>query len=47
MNKERLMKVLLGPGVSEKSHPRGGSVRSVRVQGATDATKPEIGRPSN
>ncbi len=44
MNQERLMKVLLGPVVSEKSTIAADSDRQFVFQVATDATKQEIGR---
>ncbi|MEN8176617.1 MAG: 50S ribosomal protein L23 [Pseudomonadota bacterium] len=43
MNKERLMKVLLAPVVSEKS-ANAGETGQVVFKVATDATKPEIKR---
>lgn len=42
MNKERLMKVLLAPLVSEKSAMAADSGRQFTFKVATDATKPEI-----
>ena len=42
MNKERLLKVLLGPVVSEKSARVGEEARQVAFKVATDATKPEV-----
>jgi large subunit ribosomal protein L23 len=42
MNKERLMKVLVGPLVSEKSALAADSSRQFTFKVATDATKPEI-----
>ena len=42
MNKERLMKVLLGPLVSEKSAMAADNGRQFTFKVATDATKPEI-----
>ena len=42
MNKERLMKVLLGPVVSEKSAMAADGSRQFTFRVATDATKPEI-----
>ena len=42
MNKERLMNVLLGPLVSEKSAMAADSGRQFTFKVATDATKPEI-----
>ena len=42
MNKERLMKVLLSPVVSEKSASAADSANQFAFKVATDATKPEI-----
>jgi len=42
MNKERLLKVLLGPVVSEKSVSAAESGNQFAFKVATDATKPEI-----
>lgn len=42
MNKERLMKVLLAPVVSEKSANAADSARQFVFKVVTDATKPEI-----
>ncbi len=42
MNKERLMKVLLAPVVSEKSTLMADAGRQFAFKVATDATKPEI-----
>jgi large subunit ribosomal protein L23 len=42
MNKERLMKVLLSPVVSEKSAMAADSANQFGFKVATDATKPEI-----
>lgn len=42
MNQERLMKVLLGPHVSEKSTKIGDRYRQIVFKVAADATKPEI-----
>jgi large subunit ribosomal protein L23 len=44
MNQERLMKVLLGPVVSEKSTLAADGSGQFVFQVATDATKQEIGR---
>jgi large subunit ribosomal protein L23 len=42
MNKERLMKILLSPVVSEKSAMAADSANQFGFKVATDATKPEI-----
>ena len=42
MNQERIMKVLLGPHVTEKAAIIGESSNQYVFQVATDATKPEI-----
>ena len=42
MNNERIMKVLLGPHVTEKAALAGESGNQYVFQVATDATKPEI-----
>lgn len=42
MNQERIMKVLLGPHVTEKAAIVGESSNQYVFQVATDATKPEI-----
>jgi large subunit ribosomal protein L23 len=42
MNQERIMKVLLGPHVTEKASIIGESSNQYVFQVATDATKPEI-----
>ncbi len=42
MNQERIMKVLLGPHVTEKAAVIGESSNQYVFQVATDATKPEI-----
>ena len=42
MNKERLMKVLLAPQLSEKSARAADQARQFTFRVATDATKPEI-----
>jgi large subunit ribosomal protein L23 len=42
MNKERLMKILLGPVISEKSATASDEARQFTFRVATDATKPEI-----
>ena len=42
MNKERLMKILLGPVMSEKSANAADSARQFTFKVATDASKPEI-----
>ena len=42
MNEERIMKVLLGPHVTEKAAVIGESSNQYVFQVATDATKPEI-----
>lgn len=42
MSKERLMKILLGPVVSEKSSMAADGSRQFTFKVATDATKPEI-----
>lgn len=42
MNKERLLKVILGPHVSEKSSYAAQGGRQYVFKVATDATKPEI-----
>lgn len=42
MNSERLMKVLMGPHVSEKAHMVGDLGNQVVFKVAPDATKPEI-----
>jgi len=44
MNRERLMKVLLSPHVSEKSTAAADAHRQFVFRVATDATKPEIKR---
>jgi len=44
MNKERLMKVLLGPVISEKSAVIADASNQVTFKVATDATKPEIAK---
>ncbi len=44
MNQERLMKVLLGPVISEKSTLAADSAGQVVFRVATDATKQEVGR---
>ncbi|MBK1632882.1 50S ribosomal protein L23 [Thiohalocapsa halophila] len=44
MNQERLMKVLLGPVISEKSTLAADSSGQFVFKVATDATKQEIGR---
>jgi large subunit ribosomal protein L23 len=44
MNQERLMKVLLGPVVSEKSAMAADTSRQFTFRVAPDATKREIGR---
>lgn len=44
MNKERLMKVLLGPVISEKSAIIADGSNQVTFKVATDATKPEIAK---
>jgi len=44
MNQERLMKVLLGPVISEKSTLAADSSGQFVFRVATDATKQEIGR---
>jgi large subunit ribosomal protein L23 len=44
MNKERLMKVLLSPVVSEKSTLGADQARQFTFKVLTDATKPEIGK---
>lgn len=42
MNKERLMKILLGPVMSEKSANAADTAQQFVFKVATDATKPEI-----
>lgn len=42
MNKERLMKILLGPVMSEKSANAADAAQQFTFKVATDATKPEI-----
>lgn len=42
MNQERIMKVLLGPHVTEKAAITGEASNQYVFQVATDATKPEI-----
>ncbi|MGF1529624.1 MAG: 50S ribosomal protein L23 [Candidatus Competibacterales bacterium] len=42
MNRERLMKVLLAPHLSEKASRLGDEHNQVAFRVATDATKPEI-----
>lgn len=44
MNKERLLKVLLSPLVSEKSVTAADAGRQFSFRVATDATKPEIAK---
>jgi len=42
MNKERLMKILLGPVMSEKSANAADAAQQFTFKVATDASKPEI-----
>lgn len=44
MNQERLMKILLGPHVSEKSSRLADAHNQITFKVAPDATKPEIKR---
>ena len=44
MNQERLMKVLLGPVVSEKAAMAADQANQFAFRVATDATKPEIAK---
>lgn len=44
MSKERLMKILLGPVISEKSAVAADASNQVTFKVATDATKPEIAK---
>ncbi|MEJ2576235.1 MAG: 50S ribosomal protein L23 [Gammaproteobacteria bacterium] len=44
MNKERLMKILLSPQVSEKSASAADQSRQFTFKVTTDATKPEIAK---
>jgi large subunit ribosomal protein L23 len=44
MSKERLMSILLGPVVSEKSAVAADAARQFTFRVATDATKPEIAK---
>jgi large subunit ribosomal protein L23 len=44
MNEERLMKVLLGPVISEKGTLSADKNRQYAFRVVSDATKPEIGR---
>lgn len=44
MSKERLMKILLGPVISEKSALAADSSNQVTFKVTTDATKPEIAK---
>ena len=44
MSKERLMKILLGPVISEKSAVMADASNQVAFKVATDATKPEIAK---
>jgi len=44
MNKERLMKILLSPQISEKSASAADQARQFTFKVVTDATKPEIAK---